>query len=196
MAKPTRPPANGFVRALRHVYNPIGFSKGYNFILFFIFGGALLGFTLARFQFTDLNGRFCGPALSSDHALPGECFYYTVGHDKIGMILHLVCILPASLLVCLQFVPAIRHKVLIVHRINGYCVLVLSFAGIAGAIMVARHAFGGGLDVQMAVGFLSIIFIGSLVLGYINIKRLQLEQHRAWMLRAWAYVRSPALVPH
>lgn len=36
MAKAARTPANSFVAAVRKVYNPIGFSKGYNFILFFI----------------------------------------------------------------------------------------------------------------------------------------------------------------
>src|SRR4030081_1442988 len=28
-----RPPANGFVRSARKIYNPLGFSKGYNFVL-------------------------------------------------------------------------------------------------------------------------------------------------------------------
>ena len=27
---------NAFVRTMRKIYNPIGFKKGYNFILFFI----------------------------------------------------------------------------------------------------------------------------------------------------------------
>lgn len=33
MVKPMRPPANGFVAGMRKVYNPLGFSKGYNFVL-------------------------------------------------------------------------------------------------------------------------------------------------------------------
>ena len=40
------PNPNAFIRAARHVYNPIGFKKGYNFILFFIYAGAMLGFIL------------------------------------------------------------------------------------------------------------------------------------------------------
>ena len=193
---PTHPPANGFVAAARKVYNPIGFSKGYNFILFFIFCGAMMGFALARFQFVNFNGIFCGPASGRNHALPGECYYYRMGHEKIGIIAHLGCIMPASVLVCFQFVPAIRHKALIFHRINGYIIIALSLVGTAGAIMAARSAFGGGLDVQTVVGFLSIVFVISLVMGYINIKRLQLQQHRAWMLRAWFYVRSISYPRH
>lgn len=33
MVKPTRPASNGFVALMRMVYNPLGFSKGYNFVL-------------------------------------------------------------------------------------------------------------------------------------------------------------------
>lgn len=48
MVAPTRPPRNGFNAAMRKVYNPLGFSKAYNFILWFIFAGALFGFSLSR----------------------------------------------------------------------------------------------------------------------------------------------------
>ena len=50
---------NGFVRNARRVYHPLGFKKGYNFILFFIFGGALLGFIVARFQFLSIDRVMC-----------------------------------------------------------------------------------------------------------------------------------------
>ncbi|OHE99725.1 hypothetical protein CORC01_05083 [Colletotrichum orchidophilum] len=183
MAQPTRPPANGFVATTRKVYNPLGFSKGYNFVLFFIFFGALMGFTLARFEYLNFN-TFCkGTA-------PGECFYYQKGHEKAGIILHLAGILPAGFLACFQFVPVLRHKVLLFHRINGYVVILLALVGIAGALMIARNAFGGTLDTQAGVGVMSIMFVTALTLAFVNIKRLQIEQHRAWMLRAWFYAGS------
>jgi hypothetical protein len=187
MVKPARPPANAFVAAVRKIYNPIGFSKGYNFVLFFIFAGALMGFTLARFQYLDYYGIFCGdPGI-------GECYFYTRGVAEYGLLIHLATILPAGFLVVFQFVPAIRHKFILVHRINGYIILALSLVATVGAFLAARNAFGGGLDSQVAAGVLGIMFVGSLTLGYINITRLQLEQHRAWMLRAWFYVRlSPS----
>lgn len=179
-----RPPANAFVAAVRKVYNPIGFSKGYNFVLFFVFAGALMGFTLARFQYLNYYGNFCGrPGI-------GECYFYTKGLEEIGLLMHLATILPTAFLVCFQFVPVIRHKAILVHRLNGYVILLLSLVSTVGALMTARHAFGGGLDVQLGVGFLGVLFIGCMVLGYINIKRLQLEQHRAWMLRGWFYASS------
>ncbi|KAI0525455.1 hypothetical protein F5B22DRAFT_590036 [Xylaria bambusicola] len=189
MATSTKPPANAFVARARKVYNPIGFSKGYNFILWFIFVGALFGFSLARLEYLDFWGVFCNPnETSGNGALPGECFYYTKpGRYHIGIILHLVTIVPGALLACFQFVPIIRHKVILVHRINGYIVTLLSFIGTAAAIVIGRHAAGGGLDVQVLLGALAILFLGSLTLAIINVKRLQIEQHRAWMIRAWAY---------
>ena len=53
--------------------------------------------------------------------------------------------------------------------------------------MIARHAFGGTLATQGLVGVLSIATLGSAFMAYINIKRLQIDQHRAWMLRCWFY---------
>jgi len=137
MVAPTRPPANRFVASMRKLYNPLGFSKGYNFVLFFIFFGALMGFTLARLQYLSFD-TFC------KGAAPGECFYYRKGHEKAGIIIHLAGILPASFLACFQFVPVIRHKAILFHRLNGYIILLLSL----------------------------------------------IEQHRAWMLRAWFYAGS------
>lgn len=185
MVKSDRPPANAFVAAARKIYNPIGFSKGYNFVLFFIFAGALMGFSLARLQYLDYDGTFCG---KDSQAATGECFFSGRGTPRIGLLMHLATILPAGLLVSFQFVPAIRHKVILFHRINGYIILVLSLVSTVGALMAARHAFGGGLETQLGVGFVGIAFITCLFLAWINIKRLQLEQHRAWMLRGWFYV--------
>lgn len=188
MVQSSRPPANGFVARARKVYNPIGFSKGYNFVLWFIFIGALFGFTLARLQYLDIWGVFCGDQGSSG-ALPGECFYYLRPRslDQIGIILHLGCILPASLLACLQFVPVVRHKAIIVHRVNGWLVVLLSVVATVGAFLMARNSVGGGIDVQTGIGAIGIMFVASLVLAVVNVKRLQIEQHRAWMLRAWFY---------
>ncbi|EFY89500.1 hypothetical protein MAC_04519 [Metarhizium acridum CQMa 102] len=64
--------------------------------------------------------------------------------------MHLAGILPAALLAVFQFVPAIRHKAIVVHRIGGYLVLLLSLVGVAGVFMIARHGLGDGPDVQSA----------------------------------------------
>jgi NADH:ubiquinone oxidoreductase subunit 6 (subunit J) len=191
MVVTTQAQPSGFKSWARKVYNPLGFKKGYNFALWFIFGGALLGFTLARFTYLDFSKSFCpsGGSSGSNGAAPGECYYY-LNYDryKIGILLHLAGILPAAILAIVQFTPFIRHRWIIVHRITGYAALLLYSISLAGALMIARHAFGGGLDIQVWVGFVGIGALLCFIISYINIKRLQIEQHRAWMLRGWFYV--------
>lgn len=45
--------------------------------------------------------------------------------------------------------------------------------------MIARKAFGGSLETQAGIGTLVILTTISVVMAYVNIKRLQIDQHRA-----------------
>ncbi|KAL8657714.1 MAG: hypothetical protein Q9226_001637 [Calogaya cf. arnoldii] len=177
-------PPNGFVRGMRKVYNPLGFKKGYNFTLWFIFAGALFGFILARLQYLSIGGKF------KDGSSPGEWYYLRGGHERIGITLHLVTILPAGFLVVFQFIPWIRYSLLIFHRINGYIVVLLLIIANAGALTIARHSFGGEFETQVMTGVLAITTTGGAILAYVNIERLQIDQHRAWMLRTWFWAGS------
>jgi hypothetical protein len=168
---------------LRKAASTLGFHKTYNLPLFLIFGLALIGFTLARLPYLHT------PTFKSS-TMKGEFFHYRQGLPKIGMTLHLGTILPASLLLVWQFVPVIRHNYLVFHRINGYIIILLVFISNAGALMIAHVAFGGGLAVQSFVGLLAIMVTVSIVFAWVNIKRLQIDQHRAWMLRAMFYLGS------
>jgi uncharacterized membrane protein len=95
--------------------------------------------------------------------------------------------------VVLQFTPAIRHKFRLIHRINGYIIILLALIANVGAIMIAREAFGGTTATQSWIGALFILTTVGLGLAYYNVKVLQIDQHRAWMLRTWFYV---SLVPN
>jgi hypothetical protein len=145
-----------------------------------------MGFTLARLSYLNISGS----DLSSfaQGASPGEWYNYRNGFYQIGITLHLTTCLPCGFLMVWQFVPVIRHKALLFHRINGYLIIILVFCSNAGALMIARRAFGGGLDTQSAVGTLVILTTISVSMAYYNIKRLQIEQYRAWMLRAMFYL--------
>lgn len=115
---------------------------------------------------------------------------YYVRHQPTHLFLnaHADSLPAAYLLAVFQFVPVIRYKFLILHRINGYITITLLLLGSAGALMIVRQAFGGTLATQTAVGLAVIVTILSLTMAYYNIKRLQIEQHRAWMLRTFFYV--------
>lgn len=167
----------------------IGFQKRYNFILFVIFGGAMLGFTLAKFQYLNYDKIYCNRERTGlSTASPGECYWYDRGFYRIGMLMHLGGTLPAGFLTVFQFIPVIRYTSMVFHRINGYLVLVLFLISNAGMFMFVRHSFGGELETQVASGTLAIMSIGAMSLAYYNVKMLQIDQHRAWMLRGWFYV--------
>lgn len=104
------------------------------------------------------------------------------------MKLHLYTIMPASLLVILQFIPVIRHKIILFHRMNGYAIVMLSLVSNAGTIIITRHAFGGDFATQTWTGAMVILTTVGYILAWVNIKLLQIDQHRAWMLRVWAWV--------
>jgi hypothetical protein len=93
----------------------------------------------------------------------------------------------------MQFTPFIRQRWIVVHRITGYLAMLLYTISLVGALMIARHAFGGGLDIQVWIGFVGIGVLVCFIISYINIKRLQIDQHRAWMLRGWFYVSLTSL---
>ncbi|KAI1821982.1 hypothetical protein F4861DRAFT_516635 [Xylaria intraflava] len=182
-------PANPLVAGFRKVHNLLGFTKGYNFMLWFVFAGAFSRFAITRLAYINFWGFFCNEQRPrGTGAMPGECFYYTKpGRYHIGIMMHLIAVLPATLLACLQFAPVIRRKAMFLHRIMGYISVALAIVGTLGAVMIFRPLAGGGLDVQSGVGLLAIMFMGALIMAIINIRRLQIEQHRAWMIRAWVY---------
>ncbi|KAI4180583.1 MAG: hypothetical protein LQ346_006955 [Caloplaca aetnensis] len=154
--------------------------------LVIIFAGAIVGFSLARLPYLNISGS--ASSSYANGASPGEWYWYSQGIYRIGITIHLAAILPAGLLMVWQFVPVIRHKFLTFYRINGYLVILLIIISNVGALMIARRAFGGSLPTQAGVGLLVIISTISIALAYYNIKRLQIDQHRAWMLRAMFYL--------
>lgn len=142
----------------------------------------MVGFSLARLMYLDISGKF------ADGASPGEWYWYHSGHYRVGITLHLGCILPAGLLMVWQFVPIIRRRAIWLHRINGYIVVTLVLVSHAGVLMIARRSFGGDPCLQAGFGLLVIATTVSLALALYNIKRLQIDQHRAWMLRTVFYL--------
>ncbi|KAK2882583.1 hypothetical protein FQN49_000195 [Arthroderma sp. PD_2] len=161
----------------------VGFKRSYNFILFFIFAGGMFGFTLSRFKFLNVN-------ILRAESIPGEWYYYRENLYKTGIMMHLGAILPCSILIILQFIPAIRYKAVLFHRLNGYAIILLFLISNAGVIIIAPHAFGGDPIAQFSNGILVLSSTLAVLIAYINIRRKQIEQHRAWMLRGMFYIGS------
>ncbi|QRV80979.1 membrane protein [Ceratobasidium sp. AG-Ba] len=167
----------------RRAYETLGFKKGYNFVLWFVFGGVMFGFALARFMCLHV------PTLETSRG-PGEGYYILQGIYKPAILIHIGTVLPAGIFAILQFVPQIRYKAIIVHRVLGYVTLFLLLIGAITGFILGRRALGGEIAIQTGVIFLGASVLVSAVLAYYNIKRLQIDQHRKWMLRTWFYAGS------
>lgn len=151
-----------------------------------IFAGGMLGFSLSRLSDLDYDHIFKnGFAL-----VPGYWYYFHDGHFRVGMIMHLATVLPAGILMVLQFTPVIRHKWITFHRVNGYTVLLLLLISNAAACAVLPHKQGGGARTatQTAEAFLVLITTIGMAMAWWNIRRKQIDQHRAWMLRTMFYL--------
>lgn len=92
----------------------------------------------------------------------------------------------------LQFIPIIRYKAILFHRINGYAAILFFLAGNAGAFMIIQHAVGGHPAMQVWIGLLGVMTTIGIGIAVFSIKRLQIDQHRAWMLRVWTWAASIA----
>ncbi|CUA71355.1 putative MFS-type transporter PB1E7,08c [Schizosaccharomyces pombe 972h-] [Rhizoctonia solani] len=171
--------SNAFVR----LFQALGFKKGYNFVLWFIFGGAMVGFALARYMYLN-------PSIMIKGIAPGEGYWFQRGVYHAGILVHVATTLTAGVIAVTQFVPIIRYKAIIVHRTLGYVALFLLVIGTGSAFAIMRRSFGGDLSIQSAVIVLGTMTLVSAFLAWINIKRLQIDQHRKWMLRTWFYAAS------
>lgn len=78
-----------FVTTIRKVYNPIGFKKGYNFPLFIIGVGGLMGFTLSRMFYWNINGIFAKVGDSSIAFSRHAEFYFRMPYLASGITIEL-----------------------------------------------------------------------------------------------------------
>ncbi|KAI9154699.1 hypothetical protein HJFPF1_07256 [Paramyrothecium foliicola] len=174
--------------AFKKTHNFFGFTKGYAFSFWFIFGGALVGFILARLHYLDIDGRFCPPDHDGSSLLPAACYWVRrFTRYRVGMILHLATSLPAGLIAVFQFMPATRRCVPY-HRTAGYVAITLAFIGNIGALVLTETAIGGDIATRALMGIISLATTITFALAVYNIRRAQLDQHRAWMLRSWSYL--------
>lgn len=106
--------------------------------------------------------------------------------------MHLIGAVLGGFLAGFQFIPVIRYKFLLFHRLNGYAAIILMIVGNAGAFMIMDVAVGGSPSLQLWIGIFGAMITLGLALAVWNIKRLQIDQHRAWMLRVWTWAGSIA----
>ncbi|KAJ3736574.1 hypothetical protein DFJ43DRAFT_632085 [Lentinula guzmanii] len=121
-----------------------------------------------------------------EQTVPGEFRWFNLPIYRINYIIHIYLTIVGGILVGLQFLPTVRRKSVLLHRINGYtCIILLIIGNICGGI-ISRRAFGGEINAQSAYYILAIMLIFSALMGYYNVKR-NTRAHRKWMLRSVVY---------
>jgi len=157
----------------------LGFKEKYSLLLFFIFGGGLLGFCLAR-------SMMLNPKLIEEQTVPGEFFWFGRKMYKVNYYIHLYLTIIGGMLVGIQFLPGLRRRAVTLHRINGYIVLVCLLPGNITGSIIAVKSFGGEINAQSAYYILGIMIVFSGLVGIYNVKK-QTRAHRKWMLRMVSY---------
>ncbi|KAJ7471828.1 hypothetical protein FB451DRAFT_308783 [Mycena latifolia] len=157
----------------------LGFRDKYSLINCFVWGGALVGFCLAR-SITMNPGRI------ANLLVPGEWFWFREPMYKINLFIHIYLTTIGGIGALFQFFPAIRRRFVFIHRSNGYGVLFCLVVGNICGSIVARRSFGGELNVQSAYYILGIMVVFAALMGIYNVKK-DTRRHRKWMLRMVVY---------
>ncbi|KAK0451327.1 uncharacterized protein EV420DRAFT_712239 [Desarmillaria tabescens] len=153
----------------------VGFKQRFSLLLFIIFGGALAGFCL-------YSARTMNFTLMEKYAPPGQWFWYNQKIFKAPYAIHIYTAVIGGIFSLFQFLPAIRRRAVLVHRLNGYFVLILLIpSNVAGAI-IGYRAFGGEINSQSMYYTLGILSASCLIIGLCNVKR-NTREHRKWMIR-------------
>jgi uncharacterized membrane protein len=106
------------------------------------------------------------------------------------VIFHLLSVIPYCILGAFQFLPSFRIKYPKWHRLVGRLLVSAGFiAAITGLWMTHYYSFPDDLQgvllyiVRILIGVAMIAF---LLLGLSSILKKRIEQHKAWMIRAYA----------
>jgi hypothetical protein len=157
----------------RTISGIFGFKERYSLVLMVIFGGALFAFALARTLMMN-------PANVRDKTTPGEWFWYRQPLFKPNIFIHIYTSIFTGLFAGFQFMPAVRRRAIMFHRMNGYFVLLMVVPSTICGCIVARRAFGGEINVQSAFYTAGSLTVYSAYMGYTN--KHQTRKHRKWML--------------
>lgn len=103
----------------------------------------------------------------------------------IGFYIHISFGAVALLTGWSQFSKSIRAKRIRLHRTLGKIYLIgILFAGTAGFYLALNAT--GGIIAQFGFGAMAIFWLITSILAYVTIRKMQIDQHRIWMIRSYA----------
>lgn len=107
--------------------------------------------------------------------------------NRLPVMLHILAVIPYSLLGALQFAPALRRRAW--HRAVGMALVPLGLlAALTGLWMAHFYPWptGDGEALYVMRLIISVAMILSIVRGIVSLWRHEYAAHGAWMLRAYA----------
>ena len=116
-----------------------------------------------------------------------EYYSFRIPLNRLFLWLHLATVLPSGLLAVFQFTPGIRARATSYHRTTGKIINTLTFVSTTCAWGMARVSYGGDLAIQTGTYLVGAMLIWSTVASWRAIRRLQIDEHRIWLIRAWSY---------
>jgi len=155
----------------------LGFKDRVTTALWFIISLCTTGFVLVYLSLLTDNGL-------KSMLPPGEFFVFIT--RKAPIRAHVIVICPWAIFGALQFVPAIRAYNINYHKAFGRIYLLFCLAISITGIIMTPYTFGGDLGGQLATFSLFMAFVVTIIMGFISIKRKQIQSHREWMMRSYS----------
>ncbi|KAG9104539.1 hypothetical protein FRC07_009784, partial [Ceratobasidium sp. 392] len=121
---------------------------------------------------------------------PSEYAHFRIPLNKAFLWTHLASVLPAGLLAVTQFIPRIRQRAIKFHRNAGTVINILTVISTFSAVGVGRVSFGGDFSIQSGVYALALMTLWSMMKSWTAIRRLDIDEHRKWIIRSWSYQMS------
>lgn len=136
-----------------------------------------------KYAFDRLGLRDPNQALRAKQVLVFDERYSS---HRFMTLLHVV---PGALFLALaplQFSKTLRRRHLTVHRWLGRALIVTALATAIPAFFFGLMMPFGGIGEAIAISLVGVYFAGSLIRGYLAIRRRETAKHREWMIRAFA----------
>ncbi|KEQ24705.1 DUF2306 domain-containing protein [Paenibacillus tyrfis] len=102
------------------------------------------------------------------------------------MYVHIVFACVAMIAGAINFSTKILSKHRRLHRVNGYLYLLSVAVVVLTSGYMAPYSTGGKIN-SIAFNVMNLIFMGLTIAAIVQIKRKQVDSHRKWMVRSYAF---------
>ncbi|KAG9236432.1 hypothetical protein BJ875DRAFT_227373 [Amylocarpus encephaloides] len=122
----------------------------------------------------------------------GEIYSHDLkgGLMRVAQQVHLWCVIPAGILLPLQFMPIMRRKYMTLHKYSGRALFICLMIGNITAFKLAPGAFGGSIETQSFSALMGFANSFAMYKAWSGIRDLRIDVHRVWVIRTWTFACS------